>query len=175
MLPGGREGCGQVVCEGWRERGTGVPRGFSFVAGRARGEGGQPASVFGGEPRQVGNASAGGAAGSVARYLVSLALHGTAVAAVPLGTLAVNVVGSFVIGLIGGLSASGHTDVGAGFRLLLTTGFCGGFTTFSTFVNEAFCTARSGEVIGAAVYVGAGVVLGLLAVAAGWQLARAVA
>ena len=60
VLPGGREGCGQVVREGWRERGTGVPRCFSSVAGRARGEGGQPASVFGegrgqaGTPRQAG-------------------------------------------------------------------------------------------------------------------------
>ena len=60
VLPGGREGCGQVVREGWRERGIGVPRCFSSVAGRARGEGGQPASVFGegrgqaGTPRQAG-------------------------------------------------------------------------------------------------------------------------
>ena len=62
-VPGGREGCGQVVREGWRERGTGVPPGFSSVAGRARGEGGQSASSFLGGTRAGRDASAGGAAG----------------------------------------------------------------------------------------------------------------
>lgn len=62
-VPGGREGCGQVVREGWRERGTGVPPGFSSVAGRARGEGGQSASSFLGGTRAGRDASAGWAAG----------------------------------------------------------------------------------------------------------------
>ncbi|MBO4963699.1 MAG: CrcB family protein, partial [Prevotella sp.] len=71
--------------------------------------------------------AAGGAVGSVCRYLLS-SVH---VASFPWGTLTVNVLGSLLIGLLAGLSGRGILS--PELKLLLVTGFCGGFTTFSTF------------------------------------------
>jgi CrcB protein len=100
--------------------------------------------------------AAGGAAGSVARYLVSVAAAGWVGTAFPWGTLAVNILGSACIGLAGGLGLEGQ------WRLLLVTGVLGGFTTFSAFSLE------TGLLFGrawwlAAIYVGASLVLGLAA------------
>lgn len=116
--------------------------------------------------------AAGGAVGSVARYLVSRLVQGTALSAFPLGTLAVNVAGCLLIGLVCGLAESGFGRVSPDVKLLLTVGFCGGLTTFSTFMNESFALVKAGDVILCALYIGASVALGLLAVVAGWQLGR---
>ena len=107
----------------------------------------------------------GGAVGSVARYLVSRAVQGTLLSAFPFGTI-------LVIGLVYGLADGDGAPVGADLKLLLTVGFCGGFTTFSTFMNETLTLARGGEALMSALYVGASVALGLLAVMAGFQLAK---
>ena len=115
----------------------------------------------------------GGAAGSVARCLVSKAVQGTLLSAFPLGTMAVNVAGCLLIGLAGGLASGPSPAVGQDMKLLLTTGFCGGFTTFSTFMNEAFTLGHGGNPALAALYVGASIAAGLLAVPAGCWLARA--
>lgn len=117
--------------------------------------------------------AAGGAAGSVARYLISKAVQGSLLSAFPLGTLTVNVAGCLLIGLVGGLASGPAPTVGQDIKLLLTTGLCGGFTTFSTFMNETCTLAKGGDAVTAALYIGASVALGLLAVPAGWQLARA--
>ena len=114
----------------------------------------------------------GGAVGSVARYLVSRALNGTLLAAFPLGTLTANVLGCLVIGLVCGLADGGGTRLDADLKLLLTVGFCGGFTTFSTFMNESLTLIKTGDALLAAVYAGASVALGLAAVAAGLQMAK---
>ena len=77
----------------------------------------------------------GGALGAMARYGISGWVHGATGVLFPVGTLLVNMIGSFVIGLV--LQAS--TDrlmLSPETRLLLTTGFCGGLTTFSTFSIE---------------------------------------
>ena len=100
----------------------------------------------------------GGAVGSVCRYMLS----GMNVASWPWGTFAVNILGSLLIGLLVGLVSKGI--VSPEMKLLLVTGFCGGFTTFSTFANESFGMMKAGDALQMALYVGASVVIGILAV-----------
>ncbi|MGX8683563.1 MAG: fluoride efflux transporter CrcB [Bacteroidales bacterium] len=100
----------------------------------------------------------GGAIGSVCRYLLS----GINVASWPWGTFAVNILGSLFIGLLVGLVSKGI--VSPEIKLLLVTGFCGGFTTFSTFANESFSMMKAGDALQMALYLGASVVIGILAV-----------
>ena len=107
----------------------------------------------------------GGAAGSVLRYLVSLlglALFG---AGFPWGTLAVNVLGSGVIGVLAGLGVQG------GVRNLLVPGFLGGFTTFSAFSLETTLLWERAPLL-AAVYAAVSVGLGAAACALGFWLFR---
>src|SRR5689334_2163030 len=94
----------------------------------------------------------GGAAGSVARYVLSVAVQSRFGAGFPVATFGINVVGSF---LLGALMAYFSEDAAAPpeIQLLLATGFCGGFTTFSTFSYEAFRLLRDGETTLAATYV----------------------
>ena len=117
----------------------------------------------------------GGAAGSVARYLLSKAIQDTAATAFPWGTMAVNVAGCLLIGLLYGLASGNGTRLGADLKLMLTVGFCGGFTTFSTFANESLTLAKTGDALLSAAYIGSSVALGMLAVMAGAQLAKAFA
>ena len=100
----------------------------------------------------------GGAIGSVCRYLLS----GINVASWPWGTFAVNILGSLFIGLFVGLVSKGI--VSPEIKLLLVTGFCGGFTTFSTFANESFSMMKAGDALQMALYLAASVVIGILAV-----------
>ena len=100
----------------------------------------------------------GGAIGSVCRYLLS----GINVASWPWGTFAINILGSLFIGLLVGLVSKGI--VSPEIKLLLVTGFCGGFTTFSTFANESFSMMKAGDALQMALYLAASVVIGILAV-----------
>jgi len=101
------------------------------------------------------------------RYGISSAVHGEAL---PWVTVAINVLGSFLLGmLVVAHWASPNT------RSILGVGFLGGFTTFSTFSVQAFLDVRAGEPAKAVVLVVASVVLGLLAAAGGYYLARALA
>lgn len=113
----------------------------------------------------------GGAAGSVARYLLSRAVQGTMLSAFPFGTMTVNVLGCLMLGAVCG-PADGGLGMSRGLRLMLTMGFCGGFTTFSTFMNESASLMRAGNALMAAAYIGASVMLGLLAVFLGMQLTK---
>ena len=108
----------------------------------------------------------GGAIGSVCRYLVS----GLNVTSFPWGTFTVNVLGSLIIGLAVGLVNRGIAS--PEMKLLLVTGFCGGFTTFSTFANESFSMMKAGDVLLTALYVGASVIIGILAVWGGMTLSN---
>ena len=125
--------------------------------------------------RQVLFVALGGALGSAARYIVSRLVQDNTSAALPLGTMAVNIAGCLVIGLVYGLSTrldgTGH-DMASGLKLLLTAGFCGGFTTFSTFCSEGLSLMRGGQYTLAAAYAAISVFVGMLAVQAGAALAR---
>jgi fluoride exporter len=103
----------------------------------------------------------GGALGSVLRYLMVSAIGA------PLGTLAVNVLGSFVIGVLFVL-----LDARTGWQLLLMTGLLGGFTTFSAFSLDTLKLVEQGQVLQAVGYVLGSVVLSLAAVALGVALTR---
>lgn len=110
-----------------------------------------------------------GAAGSVLRYLVDSAVGSRTVGAFPFGTLTVNLTGSFAFGFVTGLGL--YHAFPATPRLVLGAGVCGAYTTFSTFELETVLLAREGERIEAALNVGANLVLGCLAAAAGLLLA----
>ena len=110
----------------------------------------------------------GSALGGVCRHLVSLALN--APKGFPWGTFAVNVAGALAIGLLSGWLAKG--EHAAALRLFAVVGFCGGFTTFSTFSNEAFRMLENAQWGQAAAYVLGSVLAGLAAVALGYLVSR---
>jgi CrcB protein len=111
----------------------------------------------------------GGALGAVARYLTGLAALRLMGPGFPWGTLAVNTLGAFAMGLVVvALAHWGQTRLAP----LLMTGFLGGFTTFSAFSLDALTLWERGEPLSAAVYVAASVVLSLAAIFAGLTLAR---
>lgn len=110
---------------------------------------------------------AAGLAGVLARYGISTAVHGDAL---PWATVGINVAGSFLLGMLV-VTHWFSPEV----RSALGVGFLGGFTTFSTFSVQAVLDVESGEPGKALAYVGASVVLGIGAAAAGYWLARALA
>lgn len=117
--------------------------------------------------------AAGGAAGSVLRYVVGYTVQARLMTLYPVGTLLVNVTGSLLLGFL--LRFALDTPaVSAETRLLLTTGFCGGYTTFSTFSYETARLIEDGDWKRASVYVTASVVLSIAATFAGFALARGV-
>ena len=112
----------------------------------------------------------GGAVGSVTRYGVG-SLFDRGEGAFPVGTLIVNVAGCLLLGFL--VRYFTPSSMSAELRAGLTIGFCGGFTTFSTFSLETIRLAESGNWQRAALYVLASVVLSLAALAAGMAAARA--
>lgn len=118
----------------------------------------------------------GSGIGGVCRYLLSKAIQTnvTAVNVFPWGTFAVNVAGCFLIGLFYGIfDKSGATGlITPQMRLLLTVGFCGGFTTFSTFVNENYLLFQSSNLLLVGGYVLVSVVIGFLLLYAGYAIAE---
>ncbi len=115
----------------------------------------------------------GGFAGSVLRYLVSRLVSGVNFLSLPLGTLLVNIIGCFVLGLFTGLFSRAQ-GMSPELRLLLTTGLCGGFTTFSTFMGENFDMARSGHLALLAAYVAISLAAGFVLFYAGFALSSKV-
>lgn len=114
----------------------------------------------------------GGALGSVGRWQLGRALS-AALPGLPAGTFAANVIAGLVIGVVTGVGSA--TPLPERTRLLLAVGLCGGLSTFSTFSNETFQLAESGNLGGAALNVAANVVACLLAVWAGTRLGTAIA
>jgi CrcB protein len=112
----------------------------------------------------------GGALGAVARYLTGVAALRMAGPDFPWGTFTVNVLGSFLMGAL----AVSLMEQGSRFSPLLLTGLLGGFTTFSAFSLEAMSLWERGEPAVAALYVGASVIVSLMAVVAGLAMARTV-
>jgi CrcB protein len=114
----------------------------------------------------------GGGLGAATRHGVNILAAGLLGTAFPYGTLFINVAGSFVMGLIAEYFAL-KSGLPQHLRLFLTTGILGGFTTFSAFSLEAALLYERGQVIGAAVYVVASVVLAIAGLFAGLAIVRA--
>lgn len=108
----------------------------------------------------------GGALGAVMRYLLAVRLYSELGVAFPWGTLAVNVAGSLMLGVILGLVEE-RDAFSPQMRTAITVGFIGGLTTFSTFVFEYWQFLREGDPAKAVVYVALSLVLGLTAFTAG--------
>jgi CrcB protein len=103
----------------------------------------------------------GGALGSVSRYLLGTWIQSTSKSIdFPFGTLTVNLIGCFVIGLLSQLAESRGVFTPET-RALVFVGVLGGFTTFSSFGNDTINLVRDGEMVNALVNVGANVVFGL--------------
>lgn len=113
----------------------------------------------------------GGALGSVLRYILGGAVQRAFHAGFPYGTLVVNVLGCFFVGVLVKLFM--NVEPPAPLRALLIVGFCGGFTTFSTFSSEAIGLAEAGDYLRATGYVVASLLLCLAATAAGLAAVRA--
>ena len=116
----------------------------------------------------------GGALGSLARYLVALWAAPVS-QSLPLGTIGINILGSFIIGLFGTLTlAHGRFPASDNMRLFVMVGLCGGFTTFSSFSLQTLDLMRKGAMVNAMINIVASVILCVAAVAAGHLLASQV-
>jgi CrcB protein len=108
----------------------------------------------------------GGGIGSMLRYAISLIIGRHVPITFPLGTFLVNISGCFMIGVFYSLAAR-YSGFNPEWRLLLITGICGGYTTFSTFSYDGLILLREGSNLYFMLYVLGSVVLGLLATFAG--------
>jgi CrcB protein len=123
--------------------------------------------------RELTLVALGGGVGSALRYLVTNLAQRAAGVSWPVGTLAVNVSGSLLIGLVTGLVAARQIP-SEPLRLLLVTGVLGGYTTFSAFSLENLLLMRDGQVVVALANAASQVILGVVAAAAGYYAARLV-
>lgn len=103
----------------------------------------------------------GGAAGSMLRYGVGHVMTKYVPGTFPFGTFAVNIIGCFIIGILFGM-VSRNQWLQDGGMLLLASGFCGGFTTFSTFAIDNVSLMQKGQSTVAIIYTGISIVCGLL-------------
>ena len=113
----------------------------------------------------------GGAAGTVSRYVLSAVVHETAGHGFPYGTLVVNAVGCFIIGLLS-TAYAGHFFLDNNMKMLLAVGFCGAFTTFSTFILETSHLAKGGEILRPLFYIAISILAGVVAFIVGHRLGR---
>ena len=115
-------------------------------------------------------AGVGGFVGTVGRYLTGLLGKKLFGSNYPVGTFAVNVIGCFIIGIFAGLW--GRHELDTAMHALLISGFCGGFTTFSSFSHDSFAMIKKGEWMKFVCYIVPTVVLGLLMVWLGMLCVR---
>ena len=113
----------------------------------------------------------GGFLGSIARYLVAKLnltwnFHG-----IPMGTLTVNILGSILIGFFLGIFVNSDL-LNTNLKLFLVVGFCGGFTTFSSFTNENFILLQNGQFLTAFAYITGSVLVGILSVYIGYLISN---
>ena len=113
----------------------------------------------------------GGFLGSIARYLVAKLnltwnFHG-----IPMGTLTVNILGSILIGFFLGIFVNSDL-INTNLKLFVVVGFCGGFTTFSSFTNENFILIQNGQFLTAFAYILGSVLVGILSVYIGYLISN---
>jgi len=113
----------------------------------------------------------GGGFGSTLRYVIGKYLNTTETGGIPWGTFTANILGSLLIGIILGLAAK-NNSLSQNQTLLLATGFCGGFTTFSSFAYENHLFLKSGDFTSFALYTIGSFVIGFLAVFLGLFLVK---
>ena len=104
----------------------------------------------------------GSSVGGAARFLSQEFVQKNFPSFIPLGTLSVNIIGSFIIGIIYALAE--RSKISPEVRILIATGFCGGFTTFSSFAFENVKLMQDGEFFNVALYVVLSLVIGFVAV-----------
>jgi CrcB protein len=115
--------------------------------------------------------AAGGFVGAPSRYLLDRYISGRARSGRPWGTLVINVTGSLLLGFLTGLTMTGHlSEIG---KALLGTGFCGAYTTFSTFAFESVRLLEDGRIVDAVGNVVISAAVGLAAAAAGLAIGLA--
>jgi len=115
----------------------------------------------------------GGFLGTISRYLSTVYVHKWVAISFPLGTFLVNILGCFLIGLFYGISEKSEFMTNE-WRLFLTIGFCGGFTTFSTFANDNLMMVKDQQFLYMALYTIGSVALGLLMVYLGQLLIKTI-
>lgn len=116
--------------------------------------------------KNIAVVGAGSFIGGMARYLVSVLIKGIG-KGFPWATLAVNLAGCFLIGLLLGIFSRSASE-GSRWALFLSVGLCGGFTTFSTFSKESLMMLQSGNFWGFAGYIALSVIAGIAFVALGY-------
>ncbi|MFY0593928.1 fluoride efflux transporter CrcB [Roseivirga sp.] len=113
----------------------------------------------------------GGGVGSALRYLLQETLHKQIESFEPYGTFVVNILGCLLLGLLAGF-AEQEKLLSSSMNLLLISGFCGGFTTFSTFAFQSHNLFLSSKPIQAILYIGLSIIVGLLAAYFGYKLTK---
>jgi len=111
----------------------------------------------------------GGGFGSVLRYLIGKSLNNSQ--SFPLGTFTANILGSLIIGFILGFALR-NNNLTQNHTLLIATGFCGGFTTFSSFAYENHLLLKSGDFINFIIYISLTFIVGLITVFGGIYLSK---
>jgi len=112
----------------------------------------------------------GGGFGSILRYIISKNLNAY-YSNFYLGTFLVNVIGCLIIGILIGLSLK-NNYISENQTLLLASGFCGGFTTFSTFALESNILLKESSLLQTSLYMGLSVVIGVLAISLGLWICK---
>ena len=112
----------------------------------------------------------GSCIGGILRYLLSQLIQAKFLSTFPFGTLSVNIIGCFLIGLVFGFSERSYISME--WRLFLVTGLLGGFTTFSSFSNETIALIRDGQNWLALSYIASSVIVGLVATFAGISIIK---
>ena len=115
----------------------------------------------------------GGAIGSILRYLISQALHGST-GLFPIGTMAVNVIGSIILGALFAMQETSEEVFKQSMWLFLTVGICGGFTTFSTFGLEAYLLWKEKHVVEAMLYMISSMIVAPASIASGYAIIKSI-
>ncbi len=114
---------------------------------------------------------AGSCLGGILRFVLSRVIQCNCTGTFPWGTLTVNLLGCLLLGMLYGLADS-HFKLSDAMRMFLTVGFCGGFTTFSTFAGETFSLFQpGGNVTLGLLYIAVTVILGILLLYGGYLIA----